>query len=253
MKKIIVYILITMPLFMRAQQAPQGTEGTVRYLKTQNWAKMMASLDYMSKQTRERIMYQWGSRGEWKQFCVLHFNAKETKYENSEERAEPDDEGYSWRKNAYSVKRNFEQNTMNEVYEMLGKTYIIEDSLRGFDWKIQNDLKEVAGHICMKAFYEDTLKKQKIVVWFAQDIPSSAGPERFYGLPGLILEANYNDDALVLTADKIEYKKLTTEFDPPKKLKGKKIKEAEYFAIIKKQIDEKMKEEQPWFWGDIRY
>jgi GLPGLI family protein len=253
MKKIIIYLLIIMPFFTHAQQAPQGTEGTVRYLKTQNWAKMMASLDYMSKQTRERIMYQWGNRSEWKQFCVLHFNPKETKYENSEEKAEPDDEGYSWRKNAYYVKRNFEQNTMNEVYEMLGKTYIIEDSLRGFDWKIQNDLKEVAGHICMKAFYEDTLKKQKIVVWFAQDIPLSAGPERFYGLPGLILEVNYNDDALVLTADKIDYKKLTTEFDPPKKLKGKKIKEAEYFAILKKQIDEKVKEEQPWFWGDIRY
>jgi GLPGLI family protein len=253
MKKIIVYCLIIMPFFIRAQQAPQGTEGTVRYLKTQNWAKMMASLDYMSKQTRERIMYQWGNRSEWKQFCVLHFNTKETKYETSEELAEPDDEGYSWRKNLFFVKRNFEQNTMNEGYEMLGKTYIIEDSLGGFEWKIQNDLKEVAGHICMKAFYEDTLKKQKIVAWFAQDIPSSAGPERFYGLPGLILEVNYNDDALVLTADKIDYKKLTTELNLPKKLKGKKIKEAEYFAILKKHIDEKVKEEQPWFWGDIRY
>ena len=251
MKKLLFLIVFIFPFLMSAQQQ---TEGTVRYLKTHNWAKMMASLEYMSKQTREKIMYQWGNRSEWKQYCILHFNVKETKYEESEEKAEPEEEGgYSGRRETYFVKRNFEQNTIAEAYEMLGKTYVIEDSLRGFEWRIQNDLKEVAGHICMKAFYQDTIKKQKIVAWFAQDIPMSAGPERFYGLPGLILEVDSNDEAILLTADRIDYKKITTELDLPKKLKGKRIKEAEYWAIVKKQIDEKMKEEQPWFWGGIRY
>ncbi len=250
MKRIVLVFLTILPFLLSAQMQ---NEGTVRYLKTHNWAKMISKLDYMSKQTRERILYQWGNRSEWKQYCVLHFNQNETKYEESEEKAEPEDEGgYSWRKDLYFVKRFFEQQKMVEGYEMLGKTYIIEDSLRGFDWKIQNDLKEVAGRICMKAVYEDTLKKQKIEAWFAQDIPMSAGPERFYGLPGLILEVVYNEDALVLTADKIDYKKLTIELDEPKKLKGKRIKESEFKEMLKKHIAEKTKAEEPWFWG-VRY
>ncbi|NJN33067.1 MAG: GLPGLI family protein [Saprospiraceae bacterium] len=239
-----------MPFLLSAQMQ---NEGTVRYLKTHNWAKMISKLDYMSKQTRERILYQWANRSEWKQYCVLHFNQNETKYEDSEEKAEPDDEGgYSWRKDLYFVKRFFEQQKMVEGHEMLGKTYIVEDSLRGFNWKIQNDLKEVAGHICMKAVYEDTVRKHKIEAWFAQDIPISAGPERFYGLPGLILEVVYNEDAIVLTADKIDYKKLTIELDEPKKLKGKRIKESDFTEVIKKHIADKTKAEEPWFWG-VRY
>jgi GLPGLI family protein len=250
MKKILLALLCLLPLALSAQLQ---NEGTIRYLKTHNWAKMMYKLDYMSKQARERIMYQWGNRSEWKQYCVLHFNQNETKYEESEEKAEPDDEGgYSWRKEAYFIKRNFEKQRTFEVHEMLGKTYIVDDTLRGLDWKIQNDLKEVAGHICMKAVYEDTLRKHKIEAWFAQDIPLSGGPERFYGLPGLILEVIFNEDALILTADKIDYKKLTTELDTPKKLKGKRVVESQLNDVVREHIEDRKKAEQPWFWS-LRY
>ena len=121
---------------------------------------------------------------------------------------------------------------------MLGKIYIIEDSLYVPEWKIHNDLKEVAGHICMKAFWEDTIKNQKVVAWFAQDIPHSGGPERFCGLPGMILEVDVNKVAMVITADKIEMKKMTKEMELPKKFKGKKITEAEYQDVLKKYIKE---------------
>ena len=104
----------------------------------------------------------------------------------------------------------------------------------------------------MKAFAQDTLRKQKIVAWFAQDITHSGGPAGFYGLPGMILEIDVNEGALVLTADLIEMKKLTTELDTPAKLKGKKVKQADYDKLIKAHIKEKTEAEEPWFWG-IRY
>ncbi|MBK6997486.1 MAG: GLPGLI family protein [Lewinellaceae bacterium] len=92
----------------------------------------------------------------------------------------------------------------------------------------------------------------KITVWFALDIPVSAGPERLCGLPGLILEVDINDGALNLVADKLDLQKLTTEMDVPKKLKGKKVTEAEYLDVIAKHVAEKKKNEEPWFWG-LRY
>lgn len=91
-------------------------------------------------------------------------------------------------------------------------------------------IKEVAGHICMNAYWHDTLKQQKVTAWFAMDMPISGGPERFCGLPGTILEIEINDGAMVITADKIEMKSLTTEMDLPKKMK---VKESMRMIIIK--------------------
>lgn len=135
---------------------------------------------------------------------------------------------------------------------MSGKTYLVDDSLKTLDWKILNDIKDVAGHICMKAMIQDTIKKQKIIAWFAQDIPISAGPERLYGLPGLIMELNINDGAVIVEATKIEPLKITTQMDLPKKLKGKRINELAYRDMIRRYIQEKIKEEQNPFWS-IRY
>ncbi|MBK8922294.1 MAG: GLPGLI family protein [Saprospirales bacterium] len=238
--------------FLPSALSAQDAEGEIRYLVVHNWTKKMAALDYLTKQQRERIAYMWGSRSEWKVYTTLFFSPTMTKYEDSEEKAEPEDEGYSWRKDAYAIRRNFENNTITDIMTVLGKTYVIEDSLRAPDWKILNDMKEVAGHVCMNAFWEDTLKQQRITVWFALDMPVPAGPERLCGLPGIILEADINDGALTITADRIQLKKLAGELDLPKKIKGKRMKEADYLALLKKHIQEKRKSEEPWFWA-VRY
>lgn len=248
-KTTLLLLAITLPLLVNAQQ---GDEGYIRYLVTHNWAKKFAAVDYISKQQREKMSYVWGSRSEWKQFANFYFTPTESKYEDSDEKAEPDDEGYSWRKEEFWVKRDFATHTEHDLINLNGKNYIIQDSIWQQDWKILNEMKEVAGHVCMNATWEDTLKMQKVTAWFALDIPLSGGPERFCGLPGLILEVDINDGAMLISADKIEMKKLTKEMELPKKVKGKKVTEAEYRAAIKKHVDEKRKEEEPPFWG-MRY
>jgi GLPGLI family protein len=246
MKKILFLIL----LFCPALVFSQPMEGRIRYLVTRNSAKMMASLDYMSKQSRERMSYMWGNRSEWKTYNNLYFTADQTKYEDSEEKAEPDAEGgYSWRKEQFFLKRDFAKSTIYDGRTLMSKPYIVEDTIANQKWRILNDLKEVAGHICMNAMMVDTLRKQKIVAWFAQDLQHSGGPESFHGLPGMILEVDINDGAMTLTADLIEMKKLANELDAPAKVKGKKIKQVDYDKIIKEQIKQRMAEEQPWFWN----
>lgn len=247
------FIVFSIVFLFQSSVNAQDLEGEIRYLVVHNWTKKMATLDYISKQQRERNAYIWGNRSEWKVYTTLYFNSTESKYEESEENAEPEmDGGYSWKKDAFMIKRDFAENKTLDIITMLGKTFVIEDTLKKQDWKILNDMKEVEGHVCMNAFWEDTLKQQKITVWFALDMPVPAGPERLCGLPGIILEADINDGALVLTANRIELKKLGKELDPPKKIKGKRISEAEYHSKLEDHIKEQRKAEQPWFWN-IRY
>ncbi|TNE62700.1 MAG: GLPGLI family protein [Bacteroidetes bacterium] len=231
----------------------QEMEGEIRYLVVHNWAKKMASLDYLSQQQRDKVSYMWGgSDSEWKVYTTLYFSPTKSKYEDSEEKAEPDAEGYSWRKDAYMIIRDFQANTIFDHVTMLGRTWVVEDSIQTPEWKILNDMKEVAGHVCMNAIMEDTVKRQKIVAWFALDMPVPAGPERLMGLPGIILEADVNNGAETITADRIQLKKLTGELDLPKKVRGRHISEKDYREKIREHLEQKREAEEPWFWG-MRY
>jgi GLPGLI family protein len=242
-------ILISILFISFATYAQQ--EGMVRYTRTTYWTRLNSKLPYLSKQEKEKQAYMFGGKDDWKEYTLLYFNEKGSFYTHSEEKSE-ESEGYDWRKEQFGIKRDFEKNTMTELFEMLGKTYILEDSLKQNDWKILNDIKDVAGHICMKAMIQDTIKNQKIIAWFAQDIPINAGPERLYGLPGLIMELDINDGAVTIEATKIETPKITTQMDLPKKMKGKKVNELAYQDMLRKFIQEKIKEERNPFWS-IRY
>lgn len=245
--------LITILIFLTSFASYAQKEGMVRYTRTVYWTKLNSTLSYLSKQEKEKQAYMFGGRDESAEYTLLYFNEKGSYYKQSEQLNSWEEKyDFNGRKEAFGIKRDFEKNTIAEVFEMIGKTYITEDSLKQLDWKILNDIKDVAGHICMKAMMQDTIKKQKIVAWFAQDIPINAGPERLYGLPGLIMELDINDGAMIVEATKIEPLKSTSEMELPKKLKGKKISELAYQDMLRKFIQEKIKEERNPFWS-IRY
>ncbi|MFC0186534.1 GLPGLI family protein [Pseudarcicella hirudinis] len=248
MKKIVV-LLMVMSSFSAISQT---NEGVVKYTRTTYWTKLISQLSYVTKQEKDKMSYMFGGRDDWKEYMLLYFNENGSRYTHSEEKSD-ESEGYDWGKQEFNINRNFEKNTMTDLVDFLGKGYLIEDSLQTPKWKILNDLKDVAGHICMKAMVEDTVKKQKIIAWFAQDIPLNAGPERLYGLPGMILELDINDGAVIIEATKIELKKLGNEMDLPKKLKGKKLTEKGYQEMLYKFVKEKTKEENAnWIWM-VRY
>jgi GLPGLI family protein len=237
-----------------AQTSPTEMQsGHIRFLVTHNWTKRMSSLEYLSQQRKERMEYMYGKRSEWKQYTEMYFSPDASIYFESEESPDPEADTWSGRKDAYYIQRDFKGEKRNDLMTVLGTVYRIEDELGCQQWKILNDLKEVAGHICMSAYLKDTIKGQEIIAWFTTDIPSSAGPERYCGLPGMILEIDVNNGALVVSADKIEFKPIDAELlQLPKKPKGKTIKEEDYLEMLAGHIEEKKKAEQPWFWG-MRY
>ncbi len=228
----------------------QPIEGEIRYLVTHNWVKMLNALDYISAREREKSAYMWGNRAEWKEYKRLYFSPARSKYEDSPEKADAEDIGYGGRKEPLLFYRDFERGHQLDVFKAMGKTYFIEDSLHCPEWKVLNDLKEVAGYVCMNALWHDTLRGHRIEVWFALDLPVPTGPEDLCGLPGLILEANYNNGAMVMAADRIDFRPVGKELElPAKKPKGKRVSWTEYREQLHRYIVEQKAADRPWFWG----
>ena len=248
MKKLLVILFLLAGSMVSAQK----TEGVVTYVRKEHWLKIIGRLTYLGQEEKDRAAQTWKNMEEEDkgEKMKLAFTEKESLYTRSSE--EPEDGGYSWRRSEFRVYRNFEQDKKTDMIEMLGKTYIVEDSLHTPVWKIGNQIKEVAGYICMKAETEDPIKKQKITAWFAQDIPVSAGPERYNGLPGLILELNLNDGDAIIEATNVTFKKLTPDDFKLPKLKGKKINDAAYDAMIRQHITESITAHRNPYWS-IRY
>lgn len=59
------------------------------------------------------------------------------------------------------------------------------DSIQNFNWTITEDVKDIDGYKCKKA--TSNWKEINFIAWFTEEIPTSIGPEKFCGLPGLIL------------------------------------------------------------------
>jgi GLPGLI family protein len=83
-----------------------------------------------------------------------------------------------------------------------GKIFYGNDNLLKWDWKITNETKEILGFKCKKAM--SNAFGYFFIAWFAEDIAINAGPEKFDGLPGLILYVGTAYHETYATAVKIE-------------------------------------------------
>jgi len=147
--------------------------------------------------------------------------------------------------------KNIGEQSYTKEEDLMGKPFLVQDSLRIYDWELTGNTKKIGEYEVQEAKYsriidsksfsmgmdEMELTKDTINVtaWFAPQIPVSHGPADFWGLPGLILELQ--NEGLTYLADRI----VLNPTDPvaievPKK--GQKISNEEYRALA----DEKMKD-----------
>ena len=240
----LLFFLFTLPAFA------QETEGIITYEQVTHWSNIYAKMDFLSQEEKDRIKLTWGNDDEGsKTKMKLFFTPTQSKYTYESEQATSDDGRYSWRQNEYVVFRDFDKEKKIELIEMLGKTYLIEDSLRTPKWKVMNQIKDINGHVCMLAVAEDTTKRLKVSAWFAHDLPVPVGPAQYFGLPGAILELDMNDGDVVTTATNIEFKPVGEAIDLPKKLKGKKLDNQEYDKLIWEHMRDSMTAHRSPYWS----
>lgn len=228
-----------------------GQGGIITYNKKYYWANIASKMPYISAEERDRIRLTWGSDdSDYKGTdYLLTFNTDGSVYKIKEKE---ENYGYSWGEDEDIFIRNFETRTTSDQRELLGKLYLIEEEIPRFKWKILNELKEVAGYVCMKAETRDTVYDIVITAWFTDKIQFSGGPEGFGGLPGAILELNYNNDDMFIVASKVELSDDQTKLPLPKKLKGKKLTYQEYNSKKKKHITLSIAGRRNPYW-ELRY
>ncbi|OPC02485.1 hypothetical protein BAS09_12350 [Elizabethkingia ursingii] len=70
--------------------------------------------------------------------------------------------------------------------------YFISDEVPKPFWLIkEKETKKIAGYNCIKA--TTTFRGSNITAYFAKELPYSAGPFKFFGLPGLILDVRVDN------------------------------------------------------------
>lgn len=141
--------------------------------------------------------------------------------------------------------------------EIMGKNFIVEDTVTRMNWKLSDETRDILGHKCRKATttriqpsmrlnnnngnitresISDTLE---VTAWFATDMPVFTGPSIYQGqLPGVILEVQDGPRSAIRAVeitDKVDAK----EIKEPKG--GKKLSSAE-FIVEREKLFKAMQE-----------
>jgi GLPGLI family protein len=155
--------------------------------------------------------------------------------------------------------KNIKEKRYAHKTEIQGKVFLINDRLPNHEWELTSETKNIGNYTCYKATYSKEVEKTKMTIvdgdtkkdktketktvtaWYTPQIPISNGPDRYHGLPGLILEINDGKKVIVCTEIKINPTEKIKITEPTK---GKKV-DGKTFAKIQrkksKELMEKMK------------
>ncbi|GHV35019.1 hypothetical protein FACS1894178_3720 [Bacteroidia bacterium] len=115
---------------------------------------------------------------------------------------------------------------------------VLIDTITNIKWQLIDDsVKTIADYTCYLA--QGYFRGCVYSVWYTPDIPSSFGPWKLNGCPGLILEATRDDKVLSFYATKIvsENKIITTDFNN-KPLKSRELYEKEHIDYLNKNFEQ---------------
>lgn len=136
--------------------------------------------------------------------------------------------------NANPVYKNTKTKTYTEEAPFAEKTFLIKDELPEIDWQITKETKEIAGFPVQKAtvILTDQYKTQ-VEAWYSPKLNYKDGPDKFWGLPGIILEittriehSNGDVEGTKYLATKVEVLNSNEKLKIPSK--GKEITQQEF-------------------------
>jgi|CXWL01.1.fsa_nt_gi hypothetical protein len=131
---------------------------------------------------------------------------------------------------------DLESGSYVELRSLLGRTFRIIDTRPAFGWKLTGESAKFLDYPVFQAIAkQDTTT---IEAWFTPDIPVSAGPAQYGGLPGLILTLAIDSNRVVYTATAVDLKTPVEKISTP--TDGSKVTRAEYDKLLAEKQAEMM-------------
>jgi GLPGLI family protein len=90
-------------------------------------------------------------------------------------------------KAGFTIYQSFTKNLRLQSQNYMGRLFLIEEELVKYNWELTGEVATIADLLCRKAVHKYA-DGRVVEAWFTDQVPFSAGPEGFHGLPGLILK-----------------------------------------------------------------
>ena len=115
------------------------------------------------------------------------------------------------------------------------RTFLIEDSLPSWSWKLA--LEPESSYLSYRVVKATSVTDAgKLEAWYTPEIPVTAGPGLFHGLPGLILMVTNIDTGEMYVAQKVNLVEHLDAIAPP--VNGKQISPKEYDDFVESVVEE---------------
>jgi len=208
------------------------TRAKIEYQKKENIQRMMSRTNQnMSQRFRDMVLEDRIT------YYDLIFSGDRAIYKAGRELPKVPGSGQStisYGRNNNVLFSNYSNQQRVKKAMVFDEEFILDDSLPPIEWKIGQEIRNIAGYSCRKAvgrIYDSVY----VVAFYAEEFVVKGGPEGFHGLPGMILQLAIPRYNTVWIATKIELAAIDeSEINPPT-LKGKKTSKEETKVKLEKK------------------
>lgn len=109
--------------------------------------------------------------------------------------------------------KSLEDRTLYSYESVFHKLFIVKDTYDAFKWTVKDDYKTILGYNCQKAILD--YRGRNYTAYFTLEIPFNAGPWKFSGLPGTILEIKEENNVFNIVANKVIISNVYTTINNP--------------------------------------
>lgn len=172
---------------------------------------------------------------------VLHLNGNQKHaffYEAAKMKNDADPSRYQSNPiDSYYYSDSGKEVVMNTV---INQEFFVKLPSDKYDWVVTTDLKLIDGFQCYKATGTHQVddfrgkKNYNMIAWFCPSIPFNYGPAEFFGLPGLIFEAYYENAKEKFVLQSIQF---PNDLQVPTLTDQKIISEAEFTKVFNTMME----------------
>ena len=175
-----------------------------------------SSLLYTQELTAVYVFEDAGYRGSarYSDECILYFSNGKSLYVHHHTFAKVREAGWEFYFPHDYYDWYYDQNNkkITELAQLKDGTNLIANWDADFQWTIHDETKEISGYTVQKAtgLSHDTEGRGDfdlgdVIAWFTAEIPIASGPERYYGLPGLIVKLEYSKKPVTCTLKEVTF------------------------------------------------